>query len=199
METNKGTESIKFLCRYGGKILPRYTDGKLRYVGGFNRVLAVDRSISFTELLVKLGEFCGSSVTLRCELPTGDLETLISITSDEDLAYLVEEYDRASSSLSRPLKIRSVLSPPKSLKQISPPPSTSPSVSFSALPKSVFVAADSLKYSAPYRFVPRTYSPPIGYSVGPRTCSGKAYQYHCHVQENPKVSYYVPHCNNYWH
>ena len=50
MESNKGTETIKFLCSYGGKILPRYTDGKLRYVGGLTRVLSVDRSISFTGL-----------------------------------------------------------------------------------------------------------------------------------------------------
>ena len=39
--------TIKFLCSYGGKILPRYPDGKLRYVGGETRVLAVDRFISF--------------------------------------------------------------------------------------------------------------------------------------------------------
>ena len=47
---NKNTETIKFLCSYGGKILPRYTDGTLRYAGGLTRVLAVDRSISFTGL-----------------------------------------------------------------------------------------------------------------------------------------------------
>ncbi|XP_064977623.1 uncharacterized protein LOC135619488 isoform X6 [Musa acuminata AAA Group] len=39
---------IKFLCSYGGKILPRYPDGKLRYVGGYTRVVAVGRSISFS-------------------------------------------------------------------------------------------------------------------------------------------------------
>ena len=87
--------------------------------GGLTRVLAIDRSISFTglcafpfsdsifvnsfgflwtinqkcfffllvvtELMVTLGEFCGSSVNLRCQLPTSDLETLISITSDDRL------------------------------------------------------------------------------------------------------------------
>ena len=115
---NKNTETIKFLCSYGGKILSRYTDGILRYAGGLTCVLAVDRSISFIglcalpfsdsvfvkscgflwiinqknflllvviELMVKLREFCGSSVNLRCQLPTGDLETLISITSDDRL------------------------------------------------------------------------------------------------------------------
>ncbi|KAF3967342.1 hypothetical protein CMV_008657 [Castanea mollissima] len=50
MESNndKNIETIKFLCSYGRKILPRYTDGTLRYAGGLTRVLAVDRSISFT-------------------------------------------------------------------------------------------------------------------------------------------------------
>lgn len=48
MESNRGSETIKFLCSYGGKILPRFTDGELRYVGGLTRVLAVDRSISFS-------------------------------------------------------------------------------------------------------------------------------------------------------
>ncbi|KAF3948089.1 hypothetical protein CMV_025866 [Castanea mollissima] len=87
MESNnsKYTKTIKFLCSYGGKILPRYTDGTLRYAGGLTHVLAVDRSISFTELMMKLGEFCGSSVNLRCQLPIGDLETLISITSGDRL------------------------------------------------------------------------------------------------------------------
>lgn len=42
------TATIKFLCSYGGKILPRYPDGKLRYFGGETRVLAVDRSIPFS-------------------------------------------------------------------------------------------------------------------------------------------------------
>lgn len=48
-ESKKSSETVKkFLCSYGGKILPRSGDGKLRYVGGLTRVLAVERSISFT-------------------------------------------------------------------------------------------------------------------------------------------------------
>ncbi|XP_021815104.1 uncharacterized protein LOC110757712 [Prunus avium] len=45
------------------------TDDNLRYVGGLTRVLAADASISFVELMVKLAEFCGYSVDLRCQLP----------------------------------------------------------------------------------------------------------------------------------
>lgn len=45
---NGSSGTLKFLCSYGGKILPRQTDGKLRYVGGLTRVLAVERSVSFS-------------------------------------------------------------------------------------------------------------------------------------------------------
>lgn len=124
--------TIKFLCSYGGKILPRYPDGKLRYQGGETRVLAVDRSISFSELLVKLGEMCRTSVlTLRCQLPTEDLDALISITSDEDLANLIEEYDRAAAgTINSTHKIRAFLSNPT---KYSTPKSLSPSSSISSI------------------------------------------------------------------
>ncbi|XP_058776299.1 protein PAL OF QUIRKY-like [Vicia villosa] len=114
--------TIKFLCSYGGKILPRYPDGKLRYLGGHTRVVSVDRSVQFSELLPKLEELCGSSVThLRCQLPAEDLDALVSITSDEDLVNLIEEYDRTASP-QLPLKIKAFISPPRSLNKVSKPP-----------------------------------------------------------------------------
>ncbi|XP_054822960.1 uncharacterized protein LOC129321268 [Prosopis cineraria] len=116
--------TLKFLCSYGGKILPRYPDGKLRYIGGHTRVLSVDRSIPFSELLVKLGELCGSAtVILRCQFPTEDLDALVSISSDEDLANLIEEYDLVAPPSS--LKIRAFLSPPKSFQKKTSIPSSS--------------------------------------------------------------------------
>nr|KAJ0209956.1 hypothetical protein LSAT_V11C400158980 [Lactuca sativa] len=113
--------TIKFLCSYGGRILPRYPDGKLRYHGGQTRVLAVARSISFSELMAKLGELCGKTASLKCQLPTEDLDALVTITSDEDLVNLVEEYDRAACLQSSTLKIRAFLCFPK---KCSPTPST---------------------------------------------------------------------------
>ncbi|XVF11149.1 hypothetical protein REPUB_Repub08aG0001300 [Reevesia pubescens] len=179
--------SIKFLCSYGGKILPRSTDGKLRYVGGLTRVLSVDRPISFTELMVKLIEFCGYSVTLRCQLPNGDLDTLISIKSDQDLTNIIQEYDEAAlMSTSAPSKIRAILSPPKSLKQISPPQSNASSVNFSS--------SKSSDYDSPVktRFRRRSFSPPpMAYPV--RAC------YHrCYLQQNPRVFFNAP-CSSCWH
>ncbi|CAK7329035.1 unnamed protein product [Dovyalis caffra] len=126
-KTKSKTETLKFLCSYSGKILPRSSDGVLRYVGGVTRVLAVNRSISYAELMVKLGEFSGYSVELKCQLPNGDLETLVSVKSDEELTNLISEYDRSCPGS----KIRAILFPPKSLKIISPPTSYASSIDFS--------------------------------------------------------------------
>ncbi|PKA66149.1 hypothetical protein AXF42_Ash018439 [Apostasia shenzhenica] len=119
----KACTVVKFLCSYGGRILPRYPDGRLRYMGGETRVLSIDRSATFSDLQAKLGEMCGwETVNLRCQLPTEDLDALVSVTSNEDLANLIEEYDLASRDRQSPLKIRAFLhpSPMKSPKSITP-------------------------------------------------------------------------------
>ncbi|ONI08231.1 hypothetical protein PRUPE_5G166200 [Prunus persica] len=200
MDQHKTKETLKLLCSYGGKILPRHTDGNLRYVGGLTRVLAVDASISFAELMVKLAEFCGYSVDLRCQLPDGDLETLISVKSDEELANIIEEYDRASSS-SRPLKIRAILSPPKSLKQISPPMSMATSGGDLSPSKSLLSFTDSppKRYVSPlkgYVSPPKRYASPPIVHPGPvrfHKGSGRVCYYPCHVQSNPSDMSYLPH------
>ncbi|CAK9175982.1 unnamed protein product [Ilex paraguariensis] len=196
--------TIKLLCSYGGKILPRYPDGKLRYQGGETRVLAVDRSISFAELLVKLGELCGTSVSLRCQLPKEDLDALVSITSDEDLANLIEEYDRASSPPS-PLKIRAFLSHPKSTKKISPLPSlasssTSPksSLSFSAfasgggssIPRFPIPAATD-------RWCVRQIPKPVVFPLCYEKSAGKLPQFAYHAHGNTSHIYLIYH-GNHW-
>lgn len=127
------TNGVKFICSYGGKILPRHHDGQLRYVGGDTRVLNVHRSLRFSELHRKLRELCGwDAVSLRCQLPTEDLDALVSVTSDDDLANLLEEYDAAAAGQDRPQqrKIRAFLVPPAGARMpraaSSSPPSTPP-------------------------------------------------------------------------
>ncbi|MED6195362.1 hypothetical protein PIB30_037202 [Stylosanthes scabra] len=196
MESNP-SRTIKLLCSYGGKILPRATDGELRYVGGHTRVLTVDRSISFSELLLKLGELCGSSVTLRCQLPNGDLETLISVTSDEDLTHIIEEYDRASSKLPHPLKIRAVLFPPKKVSPATSSPSSSSSASSSAShspARSPYTSAESLPHAAAYRIL--RHNRPV---AAIRNGSAKACCYNGQLDGSPRFLYYGPHCSNYCH
>lgn len=197
------TSSIKFLCSYGGKILPRYPDGKLRYHGGQTRVLAVDRSISFSELLAKLGGLCGSSVSLKCQLPTEDLDALVSITSDEDLINLIEEYDRQATQQSKSLKIRAFLWLPK---RLSPSPSTASASGSSSSTSTATHEAGSPKspLSSPYYSVARfpvtaanrciynLSKPQVRYPIRYNKYAGKL-PYHAHGSSS-----YLVHNGNHW-
>lgn len=84
---------IKFLCSHGGKILPK-PDGQLRYVGGDTRLVSFSKNITFADLSSKLEKLFGANLSLKYQLPTEDLDTLISVTCDDDVENLVEEYDR---------------------------------------------------------------------------------------------------------
>lgn len=163
------------------KILPRSTDGKLRYVGGHTRVLSVDPSISFEELTKKLFEFCGYSVDLRCQLPNGDLETLISVKSDEELTNIVELYNRVSGA-----KIKAVLSPPRSQKS----PSSSSGGSDRS-PKSPFSVTHSPPNSPALAYgrclQSRYCLPPTDLARRFHQRSGESYCYACRVHKGSRL------------
>uniref|UniRef100_A0A0E0BIQ8 PB1 domain-containing protein n=1 Tax=Oryza glumipatula TaxID=40148 RepID=A0A0E0BIQ8_9ORYZ len=73
-------------------------------------VKAADAAVEGACLQRKLREMCGwEAVCLRCQLPTEDLDALVSVTGDDDLANLLEEYDAASRDRLQPLKIRAFL------------------------------------------------------------------------------------------
>ncbi|PSR95892.1 Phox/Bem1p protein [Actinidia chinensis var. chinensis] len=171
ISNTNSTKTIKFLYSYGGKIAPRLTDGELRYVGGMTRVLAVDRSITFAELMVKFGELCGLSMRLKCKLPTEDLDVLVSITCDEDLAGVMDEYDRFSSSTRKDLKITAVLFPFKSLKKISPVPSVDDLCS--AASASTGSSGDLSSTTSPPYSVAGFHSPPPRMAAVPRSNGGR--------------------------
>ncbi|XP_009775146.1 uncharacterized protein [Nicotiana sylvestris] len=86
------TGKIKFLCSFGGRILPRPSDGKLRYVGGDTRIISIRRNISWEELMKKTLAICNQPHTFKYQLPGEDLDALISVSSDEDLQNMIEEY-----------------------------------------------------------------------------------------------------------
>ncbi|XP_031254361.1 uncharacterized protein LOC116134782 [Pistacia vera] len=86
---------VRFMCSFGGKILPRPHDNQLRYVGGDTRIVAVHRSTTFSALLTKLSKLAGgSNISVKYQLPNEDLDALISVTTDEDVENMMEEYDR---------------------------------------------------------------------------------------------------------
>ncbi|XP_023007571.1 uncharacterized protein LOC111805002 isoform X2 [Cucurbita pepo subsp. pepo] len=190
------TATIKFLCSYGGRILPRYPDGKLRYLGGVTRVLAVDRSIPFSELLLKLEKLCGTCVSLRCQLPSEDLDALVSITSDEDLANLIEEYDRAASPSS--LKIRAFLSPPKSVKEFPLPCSSASSSPSSSKPSSPTTAISSPRASTQVPdYCIHQIPTPVRFSYRLKKSPAKVPLFSYHPQGNPSHIYLI-HNGNHW-
>ncbi|KAK5841031.1 uncharacterized protein LOC108475308 [Gossypium arboreum] len=83
---------MKFLCSFGGRILPRPNDGKLRYVGGETRIISIKKNLTWEELARKTTAICNQPHTIKYQLPGEDLDALISVCSDEDLHHMIEEY-----------------------------------------------------------------------------------------------------------
>lgn len=85
---------VKFLCSHGGKILPRPSDGLLKYAGGETRVISVLRHITFSDLMKKLTSMFDGEMILKYQLMPEDLDVLITVKSDEDVRHMIEECDR---------------------------------------------------------------------------------------------------------
>ncbi|KAL1818492.1 hypothetical protein DCAR_0414661 [Daucus carota subsp. sativus] len=166
--------NIKFLYSYGGKIIPRPTDAQLRYSGGFTRVLSVDRSISFAELMIKLGELCGCSMSLKIKLPYEDLDFLVTITNDEELASAINEYSLVSKATGKDMKIRAILYPHPSLKKISPP--STPGSVWSGHCSSRPPRKSTVKTCQSGSFFHRYEAPVVGIPVGVEKVETRAWQ-----------------------
>ncbi|GAB4840333.1 hypothetical protein Ancab_021100 [Ancistrocladus abbreviatus] len=112
-----GYAKLRLMCSYGGHIVPRSHDKSLCYVGGETRIVVVDRNSSLPELLSRLSKILldGRSFTLKYLLPNEDLDSLITVSTEEDLENMLDEYDRliANSSPSKPSRIRLFLFPTK--------------------------------------------------------------------------------------
>ncbi|PPD98103.1 hypothetical protein GOBAR_DD04845 [Gossypium barbadense] len=87
---------LRLMCSFGGHIMPRPHDKSLCYIGGETRIVAVDRHCSLSALCTRLSRALlnGRSFTLKYQLPTEDLDSLVSVSTDEDLENMIEEYDR---------------------------------------------------------------------------------------------------------
>lgn len=89
--SDSSSAKIKVLCSFGGRILPRPSDGKLRYVGGETRIIRISRDISWQELKQKTSAMLEQTHTIKYQLPGEDLDALVSVCSDEDLQNMMEE------------------------------------------------------------------------------------------------------------
>ncbi|GAU21286.1 hypothetical protein TSUD_286960 [Trifolium subterraneum] len=92
LDDSLSSGKIKFLCSFGGKILPRPGDSKLRYVGGETHIISIRKDILWEELMDKTLGICSQPHTIKYQLPGEDLDALISVSSDEDLQNMIEEY-----------------------------------------------------------------------------------------------------------
>ncbi|KAK6931546.1 PB1 domain [Dillenia turbinata] len=106
---------LRLMCSYGGHIVPRPHDKSLCYVGGDTRIVVVERQSSLSELSSRLSNslLSGSPFTLKYQLPNEDLDSLITVTTDEDLDNMIDEYDRTTSSSLKPSRLRLFLFPTK--------------------------------------------------------------------------------------
>nr|CAB3493637.1 unnamed protein product [Digitaria exilis] len=93
-----GGDDIRLNCSHGGRFLPHGPDGAPRYVGGETRVLAVPRAATFRDLAARLSsEVAGGAEVraIRHRLADEGLEdVVVSVTCDEELAHMRDEYDR---------------------------------------------------------------------------------------------------------
>ncbi|CAI0629558.1 unnamed protein product [Linum tenue] len=87
-------KKVKLLCSFGGKILPRPSDGALRYVGGQTRIISVRREATFGELMRKMVDTYGQPVVMKYQLPDEDLDALVSVSCPEDLDNMLDEYEK---------------------------------------------------------------------------------------------------------
>ncbi|WOK95067.1 hypothetical protein Cni_G03774 [Canna indica] len=89
-----GDRKVKLRYSYGGRILPRLGDGALRYVGGETRILTVRADASLQEILRRMADAYGGPVVLRYQLPDEDLDSLVTVSTNEDLENMMEEYEK---------------------------------------------------------------------------------------------------------
>ncbi|CAL9117934.1 unnamed protein product [Musa textilis] len=82
---------VKFLCSYGGKFLPRPSDGKLRYVGGATHILRINKSMSWEELMQRARRMYNQTSVIKYQLPGEDLDALISVHCNDDLQHMIDE------------------------------------------------------------------------------------------------------------
>ncbi|CAL5083462.1 unnamed protein product [Urochloa decumbens] len=118
-----GGPQVRLMCSFGGRILPRPGDRQLRYVGGETRIVSFPRAAaSYGVLVAALAKVAPSLFahgvprpSLKYQLPQDDLDSLISVSSDDDVDHLLDELDRIhdeTAAVARPLRLRVFLFAP---------------------------------------------------------------------------------------
>ncbi|KAL8200302.1 hypothetical protein R6Q57_011641 [Mikania cordata] len=113
------------MCSYGGHIVPRpHDDVQLRWphrIYGFYRIVVVDRHTTLPELTHRLtktllrssSSSMSPDFTVKYQLPSEDLDSLISVTTDEDLENMIDEHERLNINKSHRLQLFLFLTKPE--------------------------------------------------------------------------------------
>lgn len=101
LEKNGRNGKLRVMCRYGGTILSPPQTKSPRYVGGDTRIVAVPPSAetSFASLVSHFTVTLGISYAFKVkyQLPDQELDSLISVETDEDVQIMMEEHGYLSS------------------------------------------------------------------------------------------------------
>eukprot|EP00268_Persea_americana_P030057 TRINITY_DN290_c1_g1_i2.p1 TRINITY_DN290_c1_g1~~TRINITY_DN290_c1_g1_i2.p1 ORF type:complete len:661 (+),score=154.13 TRINITY_DN290_c1_g1_i2:271-2253(+) len=115
--TSAPSAKLRMMCSYGGHIVPRPHDKSLCYVGGTTRIVVVERNTTLSALSSRLSSSLldHRPFSLKYQLPNEDLDSLISVSTEEDLDNMIDEYDRllssSSSAAHKPPRLRLFLFP----------------------------------------------------------------------------------------
>lgn len=86
---------LRLMCSSGGHIVPRPHDKALCYLGGETRIITVDRRQTLSDLHSRLSRsfLQNHSFSIKYQLPSEDLDSLVSLSTDDDLENMIEEHD----------------------------------------------------------------------------------------------------------
>ncbi|KAL0921433.1 hypothetical protein M5K25_008502 [Dendrobium thyrsiflorum] len=90
---HRSSRKVNIRCRFGGKLMPRLSHGALHYVGGRTRITDFRRDTTLQELYCKMEDIYGEPVVICYKLPVQNLDSLVSISSAEDLDNMLDKYD----------------------------------------------------------------------------------------------------------
>ncbi|XP_065864937.1 uncharacterized protein [Euphorbia lathyris] len=96
--SGSSSSKMKVLCSFGGTILHRPGDGKLRYVGGETHIIRISRDILWNELKQRTLAIYRQPHVIKYQLPGEDLDALVSVSCDEDLRNMMEEWNEEDDS-----------------------------------------------------------------------------------------------------
>ncbi|CAN1354850.1 hypothetical protein LINPERPRIM_LOCUS43550 [Linum perenne] len=110
-----GGSKLRLMCSYGGHIIPRPQTKSLFYAGGDTRIITVptttaNLSLNFLAAQLAAALRLSTPFNLKYQLPYHDLDSLITLSNDEDVAIMIDEHNRVFPS---PARIRLFVFPAK--------------------------------------------------------------------------------------